>query len=156
MGRMPKLIVILAICGLSAALFAYSIGSLVLDDLGISSRHVRSISLDCAGLIALLLALEFLSTNWTAPLQNSGRPHRDALMSKVTPNKVTKADIVFSVGRGLVMAAAIIGATYFLGSWYLGGNDFDAIYQTESYSDATPTARIEHATAPDTAEEATQ
>lgn len=156
MQRIPKLIAILAICGLSAALFAYSIGSLVLDDLGISSRHVRSIALHCAGSIALLLALEFLSTTWTTPLQDSGMPHRESFM-----HKITKADIVFSVGRGLVMAAAVIGATYFLGSWYLGGNDFDSLYQTETYSDASTsdastTPRIEHATAPATAEEATQ
>jgi hypothetical protein len=145
-----------AICGLSAALFAYSMGSLLRDDLGISSRHVRSITLHCPGLIALLLALEFLSTNWTTPLQDSGMPHRDAFMDKIAPHKVTKADIVFSVGRGLVMAAAIIGATYFLGSWYLGGSDLESIYQTESYNDASTTPRSEHATAPDTTEEATQ
>jgi amino acid transporter len=157
MQRIPKRIVILVICGLSAALFAYSIGSLVLDDLGISSRHVRSIALHCAGLIALLLALEFLSTNWATPLQDSGMPHGESFMQKTTQHKVTKADIVFSVGRGLVMAAAVIGATYFLGSWYLGGSDFDSIYQTETYSDATTTPRIEHATAPGTTtEEATQ
>jgi hypothetical protein len=107
-------------------------------------------------LIALLLALEFLSTNWTTPLQDSGMPHRDAFMDKIAPHKVTKADIVFSVGRGLVMAAAIIGATYFLGSWYLGGSDLESIYQTESYNDASTTPRIEHATAPGTTEEATQ
>jgi hypothetical protein len=156
MGRMLKLILILAICGLSAALSAYSIGSLILDDLGISSRHVRSIALHCAGLIALLLALEFLSTNWTTPLQDNGMPHGESFMQKITPHKVTTADIVFSVGRGLVMAAAIIGATYFLGSWYLGGSDLDSVYQTESYGDASATPRIEHATAPGTTEEATQ
>ncbi|KAA0075149.1 hypothetical protein [Tardiphaga sp. P9-11] len=161
MQRIPKLITILVICGLSAALFAYSIGSLVLDDLGISSRHVRSIALHCAGSIALLLALEFLSTTWTTPLQDNGMPHRESFMHKIAPHKVTKADIVFSVGRGLVMAAAVIGATYFLGSWYLGGNDFDSLYQTETYSDASTsdasaTPRVEHATAPTAAEEATQ
>lgn len=68
-------------------------------------------------------------------------------------HKITKADIVFSVGRGLIMAAAIIGAAYFLGSWYLGGNDLETIYQSV---DGSLSPRVEHATAPTAAEEATQ
>jgi len=68
-------------------------------------------------------------------------------------HKITKADIVISVGRGLIIAAAIVGATYFLGSWYLGGTDLDSIYQS---MDESSSPRIEHATASASNDEATQ
>jgi hypothetical protein len=60
-------------------------------------------------------------------------------------HKITKADIFFSVGRGLIIAAAIIGATYFIGTWYLGASDLDSIYQS---LDGTLTSHVEHAAAP--------
>jgi hypothetical protein len=68
-------------------------------------------------------------------------------------HKITKADIVVSIGRGLIMAAAIVAATYFIGSWYFGGSNMEAIYSgvEESF-----TPRIEHANAPGTTEAATQ
>jgi hypothetical protein len=74
-------------------------------------------------------------------------------MNKITMHKIRKADIVVSVGRGLIIAAAIVGATYYLGSWYLGGNDLETIYQS---MDNGFTPRVEHATAPAAVEEATQ
>jgi hypothetical protein len=43
-------------------------------------------------------------------------------------HQITKADIVISVGRGLIMAAAIVGATYYFGSWYLGGEGVEALF----------------------------
>lgn len=67
--------------------------------------------------------------------------------------KITKADIIFLVCRGLILAAAIIGATYVIGSWYLGANAFETIYQS---ADDTMTPPVEHATAPSAASEATQ
>jgi hypothetical protein len=68
-------------------------------------------------------------------------------------HKITRADIVFSIGRGLIMAAAIIGASYFLGSWYFGASDLDAIYQS---TDDSLVPLVAHATAPTPTEEATQ
>lgn len=68
-------------------------------------------------------------------------------------HRITKADIIFSVGRGLIMAAAIVGATYFLGSWYFGDSDPDTIYQSQ---DSQTTSLAEHATAAASNDEATQ
>jgi hypothetical protein len=44
-------------------------------------------------------------------------------------HRITKADIVISVGRGLIMAAAIVGATYYLGNWYFGGDGLDSLFR---------------------------
>lgn len=123
MGRILELTAIIVIGGGSAALFAYSMGSLALDEFGLGSRQLVSISLLSAGFIALLLVVEFLGTFGTAAASDDDGPQRDSLM-----HQLTKADIVISVGRGLIMAAAIVGATYYFGSWYLGGEGLEALF----------------------------
>lgn len=52
---------------------------------------------------------------------------------RMTPwmHQITKADIVISVGRGLIMAAAIIGAVYCFGNWYFGGDGLDAWFHPD-------------------------
>ena len=126
MGRILELIAIIVIGGGSAALFAYSMGSLAMDEFGLGSRQLVSISLLSAGFIALLLVVEFLGTFRTAAtsqdMSAKDGPQRESLM-----HQITKADIVISVGRGLIMAAAIVGATYYFGSWYLGGEGLEAL-----------------------------
>ena len=126
MGRTLELIAILVIGGGSAALFAYSMGALAMDEFGLASRQLVSISLLSAGFIALLLVVEFLGTSWTAVSDTTSAddgPQRESLM-----HQITKADVVISVGRGLIMAAAIVGATYYFGSWYLGGEGLEALF----------------------------
>lgn len=123
MGRILELTAIIVIGGGSAALFAYSMGALAMDEFGLGSRQLVSISLLSAGFIALLLVVEFLGTFGTAATSDDGGPQRDSLM-----HQITKADIVISVGRGLIMAAAIVGATYYFGSWYLGGEGLEALF----------------------------
>ena len=123
MGRILELIAIIVIGGGSAALFAYSMGSLAMDEFGLGSRQLVSISLLSAGFIALLLVVEFLGTLRTAAASQDDGPQRESLM-----HQITKADIVISVGRGLIMAAAIVGATYYFGSWYLGGEGLEALF----------------------------
>ncbi|QUS41087.1 hypothetical protein RPMA_21245 [Tardiphaga alba] len=113
---------IIVIGGGSAALLAYSMGALAMDEFGLASRPLVSISLLSAGFIALLLVVEFLGTFWTAASHDDG-PQRESLM-----HQITKADVVISVGRGLIMAAAIVGATYYFGSWYLGGEGLEALF----------------------------
>ncbi|WP_398483417.1 hypothetical protein [Tardiphaga sp.] len=123
MGRILELMAIIVIGGGSAALFAYSMGSLAMDEFGLGHRQLVSISLLSAGFIALLLVVEFLGTFGTAAASDDDGPQRDSLM-----HQLTKADIVISVGRGLIMAAAIVGATYYFGSWYLGGEGLEALF----------------------------
>jgi hypothetical protein len=123
MGRILELIAIIVIGGGSAALFAYSMGALAMDEFGLGHRQLVSISLLSAGFIALLLVVEFLGTFGTAAASDDRGPQRDSLM-----HRITKADIVISVGRGLIMAAAIVGATYYFGSWYLGGEGLEALF----------------------------
>jgi hypothetical protein len=123
MGRILELAAIVVIGGGSAALFAYSMGALAMDEFGLGSRQLVSISLLSAGFIALLLAVEFLGTFRTAAASEDDGPQRESLM-----HQITKADIVISVGRGLIMAAAIVGATYYFGSWYLGGEGLEALF----------------------------
>lgn len=127
MGRILELTAIIVIGGGSAALFAYSMGALAMDEFGLGHRQLVSISLLSAGFIALLLAVEFLGTFGTAAASHDKSakdgPQRDSLM-----HQITKADIVISVGRGLIMAAAIVGATYYFGSWYLGGEGLEALF----------------------------
>jgi hypothetical protein len=123
MGRILELTAIIVIGGGSAALFAYSMGALAMDEFGLGHRQLVSISLLSAGFIALLLVVEFLGTFGTAAASDDRSPQRDSLM-----HQITKADIVISVGRGLIMAAAIVGATYYFGSWYLGGEGLEALF----------------------------
>ena len=127
MRRFLELTAIIVIGGGSAALFAYSMGSLAMDEFGLGSRQLVSISLLSAGFIALLLVVEFLGTFRTAAtsqdMSAKDGPQRESLM-----HQITKADIVISVGRGLIMAAAIVGATYYFGSWYLGGEGLEALF----------------------------
>jgi len=123
MGRILELTAIIVIGGGSAALFAYSMGALAMDEFGLGSRQLVSISLLSAGFIALLLVVEFLGTFGTAAASEDDGPQRESLM-----HQITKADIVISVGRGLIMAAAIVGATYYFGSWYLGGEGLEALF----------------------------
>jgi hypothetical protein len=123
MGRILELIAIIVIGGGSAALFAYSMGSLAMDEFGLGSRQLVSISLLSAGFIALLLVVEFLGAFGTTAASNDDGPQRESLM-----HQITRADIVISVGRGLIMAAAIVGATYYFGSWYLGGEGVEALF----------------------------
>jgi hypothetical protein len=87
-----------------------------------------------------------------APRHRSHEHHLDlfatetaAARRKFLMPQITKADIVISVGRGLIMAGAIIGATYYIGSWYFAGSDLDAIYQS---MDDGVTPVIAHAAAP--------
>ncbi len=123
MGRILELTAIIVIGGGSAALFAYSMGSLAMDEFGLGSRQLVSISLLSAGFIALLLVVEFLGTSRSAAASDDDGAQRESLM-----HQITKADIVISVGRGLIMAAAIVGATYYFGSWYLGGEGLEALF----------------------------
>lgn len=123
MGRILELAAIIVIGGGSAALFAYSMGALAMDEFGLGHRQLVSISLLSAGFIALLLVVEFLGTFGTGAASDDDGPQRDSLM-----HQITTADIVISVGRGLIMAAAIVGATYYFGSWYLGGEGLEALF----------------------------
>lgn len=153
MGWILELIAILVIGGGSAALFAYSMGSLAMDEFGLGSRQLVSISLLSAGFIALLLVAELLGRFRTAAASNDTTatsakdgPQRESLM-----HQITKADIVISVGRGLIMAAAIVGAAYYFGSWYLGGEGLEALFHGV---DDQIAASVESTTTPKT--EATQ
>lgn len=151
MGWILELIAILVIGGGSAALFAYSMGSLAMDEFGLGGRQLVSISLLSAGFIALLLVVELLGSFRTAARSDDtatadDRPQRESLM-----HQITKADIVISVGRGLIMAAAIVGATYYFGSWYLDGEGLEALFHGV---DDKIAASVESAITPTT--EATQ
>ena len=131
MKRIFELIAIVVIGGGSAALFAYSMGSLAMDEFGLGGRPLVSISLLSAGFIALLLAVEFLGTfGIVGGSDRSATSAEDLSQRESLMHQITKADIAISVGRGLIMAAAIVGATYYFGSWYLGGEGLEALFHS--------------------------
>ncbi|MCX7318879.1 MAG: hypothetical protein NT113_05065 [Hyphomicrobiales bacterium] len=67
MKRIFELIAIIVIGGGSAALFAYSMGSLAMDEFGLGGRPLVSISLLSAGFIALLKSPRPMSSfRWAA------------------------------------------------------------------------------------------
>lgn len=60
-------------------------------------------------------------------------------------HQLTKADIVISISRGLMLAAVITGAVYYAGSWYLGSEGLDGLYRS---LDDHIAASVERAVAP--------